>query len=206
MVPAKPVRISDQTVTLPPLPRRVALASIVVAASIVTASACGNGPAPWRPPPILTVPPPVAPDALTVAPFRAMVLPVAVTLPPAWRRDDTSSRPVTVTSPPLPPPIAIEPLRPPIERAWTSPEILTALRAASRAVAAEMTTLPPSALIAPALLTSAPSPPAFVGAATWRKPSPEKSSVACSPEPRPTLPSGTSIEPEFDTVPPISAA
>ncbi len=40
--------------------------------------------------------------------------------------------------------------------------------------------------------------------ATWRKPSPVRSSVACSPEPRPILPSGASITPELATLPPIS--
>src|SRR3546814_13994879 len=76
----------------------------------------------------------------------------------------------------------MEPLWPEIERACTVPEMLTALRAASRAVAAEMITLPPLALIVPEFLTSASSPPALVGTATCKKPSPEKSSAACSPE------------------------
>ena len=43
-----------------------------------------------------------------------------------------------------------------------------------------------------------------VGTATCMKPSPLTSSVTDSPEPRPTLPSGTRIIPEFETVPPIS--
>ena len=84
--------------------------------------------------------------------------------------------------------------------------MFTALRAASTAVAALMMTLPPGALMVPELLISAPLPPAAVGNATCRKPSPEKSSVALSPEPSPTLPSGTKIRPAFDTEPPSSAA
>ena len=91
-------------------------------------------------------------------------------------------------------------------RASTTPDMLTAWRAASRTAAALSSTVPPSALIKPELLTSALLPSALVGTETCRKPSPERSSVAFSPEPSPTLPSGTLIEPALSTLPPISAA
>ena len=141
-----------------------------------------------------------------MAPASVMFCPVTVTAPPVVWRPVALSRPETLTLPPAPPPMKIEPDWPPMVRAWTRPEMLTALRAASRAVAALMMMLPPLALMVPELLISAPLPPAAVGNATCKNPSPEKSSVALSPEPSPTWPSGTIMRPAFDTEPPSSAA
>ena len=83
--------------------------------------------------------------------------------------------------------------------------MLIAFRAASRAVAADMMMLPPFAFILPLFWIRAVVPPAVVGTPTCRKPSPEKSSVATSPEPIATLPRGTLMYPELATVPPMSA-
>ena len=77
-----------------------------------------------------------------------------------------------------------------------------ALRTALAAVAALIATEP--ALTAPETSISAlPSALlALVGNATCKKPSPSKSSVACSPEPSATLPRGALMSPELETVPP----
>ena len=166
-------------------------------------------------------PPPAVPSALTLAPVKRMSLPVTVMSPPraaravrvawgrvVWVRAEASSRPPTVTLPPSPPPSTMAPERPPTVRASTMPDMLMALRAASRAVAAWMTTRPPAALIRPDCSISAflPAVSPLVGTATWRKPSPERSRVARSPAPRPTRPSGTLMVPLFSTWPPRSAA
>ena len=99
----------------------------------------------------------------------------------------------------------MSPLLPATPRASIVPDMLMAWRAMSRAAAAESCTVPPRAEILPLLLTSGLVPSALVGIATCRKPSPEMSSVACSPEPSATLPIGTLMTPELATVPPISA-
>jgi hypothetical protein len=75
ILPAKVVRSSDQTTTSPPLPLCPASALIVVAVSIVVDSARCSSPLPCRPPPIWIVPPPVAPEASTVAPFSLIFRP-----------------------------------------------------------------------------------------------------------------------------------
>ena len=98
-------------------------------------------------------------------------------------------------------------IEPPLARAEdteNSPGTLTALRIACATVAALSCTDPPAARTLPETSTSAwPSAVlVFVGTATWRKLSPVRFSVACSPEPIATLPSGTETTPEFETVPP----
>ena len=98
-------------------------------------------------------------------------------------------------------------IEPPLARAdatVSSPGTLTASRIARATVAALSCTNPPAALTLPETSTSAwPSAVfVFVGTATWRKLSPVRFSVACSPEPIATFPSGTETTPEFETVPP----
>ena len=129
------------------------------------------------------------------------------TFPPVFLRDVAFSAPVTRTMPPAPPPSIIEPLRPDTVPAEIEPGILMASRTAERAVAAVRTTCPPDARNLPALVTRA-CPSAIVarvGMATCRNWPPLTSSIACSPEPRPMLPSGATITPLLATVPPSSA-
>ncbi len=116
------------------------------------------------------------------------------------------SDPEIATDPPAPPPIWMLPSWPPIDWALMLPEMFTALRAAVTAVAASRITVEPGATIWPVFDTSGLAPPPAVGTATCRKPSPETSSVACSPEPSATWPSGTAISPALLTWPPSSAA
>ena len=100
-------------------------------------------------------------------------------------------------------------IEPPLARAEATesePGTLTALRIACATVAALSCTDPPAALTLPDTSTSA-FPSAvfvFVGTATCKKLSPVRFSVACSPDPIATLPSGTETTPEFETVPPRS--
>ncbi|GJE69009.1 hypothetical protein CHKEEEPN_0532 [Methylorubrum podarium] len=159
-----------------------------------------------------TLPPPARPETSIRACVRPMSRPVTVTAPPvpavplpSVPLPVASSRPETATAPSLPESVML-PLRPATLRASIVPDRFTAWRAMSRAAAAVRITEPPSAEIVPEERTRAPRPAAFVGTATCRKPSPERSSVARSPEPRPTLPIGTLIVPAFETWPPISAA
>lgn len=138
------------------------------------------------------------------APLSATVRPVAVIAPPVPSGPVVVAVPEISTSPPVPA-RTMSPLRPPTVFASTVPDRLIAWRAAFLA-AAESCTDPPSAAILPELRTGAPPPSASVGTATCRKPSPDRPSVARSPEPDPTLPSGTVIVPALSTAPPSSAA
>ena len=89
------------------------------------------------------------------------------------------------------------------EEAEISPEILTVFRTACAAVAALISIRPPAAAALPETsIKGCPLVPEAVGIATCKKPSPLRSSVACSPEPRPILPSGALIDPGLETVPP----
>ena len=216
--PAKSVCRSDHRTTLPPWPASTASARIVVAASTPVVAAVCRVPPPRASPPT-RMRPPLRPLASRVAPRSRTASPVTVIEPPSAgpraaarvRRDavraETSSRPETVTPPPGPPPSTIAPDRPPMLRASTMPDRLIADRAASRAVAACISMRPPTALVRPACRISAPAEPSGVeGTLTCRKPSPEKSSVARSPAPSPTLPIGTEIVPAWSTLPPRSAA
>jgi len=214
IVPWKLVNASDHTTTLPPAPV-VPLALISAPCAIVVVCAvwtgagtsfiAGSSP-PRRSPPIRIVPP-LVPLASSLAPGVSVRLrPVAMIVPPGARlAPETESFPEIVTSPPAPPSSTMLPLRPETERADNDPETLTASRTACCAVAALISMRPPAARTRPATSTSAPplAAVAAVGNATCRKPSPVGSRVACSPEPRPTLPSGTLIEPALATVPPM---
>ena len=98
MVPAKVVSLSDHRTTLPPLPRPVADALMVVAASMLTVVAVGItklsslalglatrllfGLPPPQSPPISTLPPPARPDASTRALASLMSSPVTRIVPP----------------------------------------------------------------------------------------------------------------------------
>ena len=176
-------------------------------------------------PPVTVTPPPV-PFAFRAS-SAAAGLPVAAapisTLAPemeivparsgagaAWARRgagaETLILPPTVTLPPSPPPSTTAPLCPDTLRASMEPDTFTASRIKDFTVAACNCTKPPPALIRPVLSTSGLASPVFaVGTATCMNPSPLRSSVTVSPEPRPTLPSGAEITPEFATVPPSSA-
>ncbi len=219
IVPLNTVVPSDHTDTVPPLPLPVALASMRAPVSTVTLCALASaGSAPCGPPPISTVPPPAGPFARTLATgARSTLLPVTLTVPPVpvgagppmaveVAGADALSVPETLTAPPGPPERVIDPFCPDTEFAVTTPDRLTASRIAVATVAALSSTVPPAAAILPELLTSAwPSAVvAPVGTATCRNPPPFRSSVAASPEPRPTRPSGTEIVPEFAVVPPMS--
>jgi hypothetical protein len=131
----------------------------------------------------------------------------AATILPAPALPATLTLPLTSTVPPGPPPSTIDPLCPDTERACNEPDTLTASRTACFTVAALRSMVPPFARILPETSTSAwPfGATALVGTATCRKPSPYRSSVACSPEPSATFPSGTLMVPAFDTEPPNSA-
>ena len=160
---------------------------------------------------LIAPPPALLLVALTLA-LSAMVTlwPVTEIVPPfvalACLPADTLSLPVTVTLPPAPPPSTIAPERPETERAESVPETFTTSRMACLTVAALSSIDPPAAVIRPETSTSALRLPvvAAVGAATCMKPSPLMSRVIDSPEPSPTLPSGTLILPAFETVPPSS--
>ena len=158
IVPAKLVCLSDHTTTLPPVPLAVAFALIVLLASILTVRACGSGPVPWRPPPICTVPPPVAPEASSVAAFSAICCPVTVIAPPLPVGLLASSRPETCTDPPAPPESTMLSEVPDRLVASITPDMLMAWRAMFCAVAADSCTLPPGAETVPLFLTSAPLP------------------------------------------------
>ena len=123
---------------------------------------------------------------------------------PPFVRPAAESRPVAETSPPAPPLRMIEPPTARAEATESEPGTFTALRIACATVAALSSTLPPAATTLPETSINAlPSAVlAFVGTATCRKLSPVRLRVACSPEPIPTLPSGTDTTPEFATVPP----
>ena len=105
------------------------------------------------------LPPPAAPLASISAPASVISRPVMVMSPPrsgrrAGRADSSTwmtgrevvrTLPVTRTLPPPPPPSMTCPLRPLTVRASTTPLRLMACRAALRAVAAEICTVPPLA-------------------------------------------------------------
>ena len=207
MVPAKSVAPFDQIVTCPPLPARFAEAEIDVFASMVTLLAVVR-PAtgwPWAPPPIVARPPPVAPFTLSFALLSAMDLPPMATVPPALYADAALTGAATVTVPPSPPSRMIAPPSRRAELAESAPSTFTALRIASLTVAALTSMRPPAALTRPDVSINAwpLAGVACVGSATCRKPSPFRSRVACSPEPRPILPSGAEIVPVLFTLPPI---
>ena len=198
---------------------------MMLAASTLSVAAWASLPLPWKSPPIRTLPPPVAPDASMLDALTTIAAPVIVTAPPlpvrlaveifapsslTWAPPMRTLLPAaamvpdTATVPPAPPPSTIAPSRPDTELALIEPGMLMALRTASRAVAARNSTRPPLARILPLLETSA-SPSASVapvGTATCKNLSPLTSSVARSPDPRPILPMGAEITPEFDTWPP----
>src|ERR1700726_3623506 len=163
--------------------------------------------------PVMLIAPPFALllVALTLA-LSAMVTlwPVTEIVPPfvalACLPADVLILPATLTLPPAPPPSTIAPERPETERAERLPETFTASRIICLTVAALSTIDPPAALIWPETPPSPLRPPVVeeVGTATCIKPSPQKSRVTDSPEPTPTLPSGTLILPSFETVPPSS--
>jgi hypothetical protein len=119
----------------------------VAASTVVVAARCVS-PVPCQPPPTSTVPPPAVPEASSVAPASAIAWPVTSIAPPVGRASGTgatsgrlatvavpvaSRRPDTLTEPPCPPPSTMAPLVPPTLRASTTPDMLMALRAASRA-------------------------------------------------------------------------
>ncbi len=136
---------SDQTITLPPVPRSRADASMTVAWSIVTVEAlaiarfsscargCENsvvsGLPPAQSPPISTVPPPAGADTSMRAPAISMFSPVMTTRPPCRR-----------SGPLLPG------RRPAVAEAESVPETRTVWRGASAgrepAVAAPSTIMP----------------------------------------------------------------
>ena len=144
----------------------------------------------------------ILPGILILAPATAIEPPLP-RLPPFAAR-----RPPTLTMPPAPPLSTILPFCTPTLLARIVPGMLTALRRAFAAVAALRLTKPPLALIVPGLETSGrprPSLPIavwFEGTVTERKPSPDRSMVARSPLPSPTLPSLAEITPLLETRPP----
>ena len=97
ILPSKVVVLSDQTITLPPLPLVRASALIVLFASTVVVCAVGVRPAPCKSPPINTVPPPFTPDALILALAKLTLVPKTRTLPPLF--PDTSKVPDTLEVP-----------------------------------------------------------------------------------------------------------
>ncbi len=154
-----------------------------------------------------TVADPPRPSELLTASFarRSATLWPLIAIAPPFARPEASSRPVPATFPPAPPVRMIEP---PLERAEateSSPGTLTASRIAFATVAALSCTDPPAARTLPETSISAwPSAVlALVGTATCKKLSPVRFSVACSPEPIATFPSGTDTTPELATVPPM---
>ena len=150
---------------------------------------------------------PLAAIVLTVAPAKLTFAPLVSTMPPLPPAPVARalSVPLAVTVPPSPPSRRITPPSDMALSALIAPDILMTLRTMLRAVAADSVTLPPEALIVPLLLTSAPPTSSLVGTATWRKLPPLRSSAIRSPEPSPTLPSGTVICPALATAPPSSA-
>ena len=181
MVPAKVVSLSDHKTTLPPLPRPLADALMVVAASTLTVVAVGItklsslalefltrlvfGLPPPQSPPISTLPPPLRPEASIRALASLMFSPVTRIVPPCvpFFLPAAASVPEILTiwagAPAgLLAPVAalstIVPLRRPIELAVITPLVLMTESTTVRAAAAVSSTRPPLALILPSLLTS----------------------------------------------------
>ena len=205
MRPVKVVCRFDHNVTWPPSPLCVASALIVLALSTlsVVAVVTPGTAAPAWPPPMVTLPPPVAPEASMVAPFRLMVRPPIAIDPPRARFEATFTEPDTFSTPPAP---ASSTMAPPTRRAEladSEPEMLTMPRTASAAVAALIAIRPPAARTVPEMsIRGWLALPPCVGRAICSRPSPLRSSVACSPEPMAILPAGAEMIPELATLPP----
>ena len=145
----------------------------------------------------MIVPPPVAPLALRVAPVSVILLPPTAMLPPLPVDDDTSSVPETCVLPAASPSTSALPsIR--AEPGSRLSGIRTVSRTAPITATGRIWTRVPGLM--PLDLTPTP------GSAAWKNPSPERSSVATSPELSATLPSGTVIVPVLATLPPSSAA
>ncbi len=98
------------------------------------------------------------------------------------------------------------PPSPVAESALSVPGTLMIFLTALARLDADRTMRPPGAVMLPETSISAPAVCGLdVGTATCMKPSPLRSSVICSPEPRPIFPYGTEIEPLFATWPPKRA-
>ena len=117
-----------------------------------------------------TVPPPASPETSTFAPAnRPTFSPSTWTVPPVSPASspEASSVPDTATIPASPPVRTIWPFCSTIVLAWMTPDMLMTLSTMPCAAATVKTTLPPSAVIWPELVTSAPSGSPF-SSTIWR--------------------------------------
>ncbi len=171
IAPAKRVAWSDHTATWPPLPRPVALASIMAPwATVVAAALRTAADRPCGPPPIHTVPPPELPRASIRAVLaRVTEPPVILAEPPVWPglAPETSIVPATLAAPPAPASIVTKPRLAPALRAVICPETSTTLPTMPPTASAVSSTVPPAASIRPLLDTRLLTgcPPASSGAA-----------------------------------------
>ena len=203
MLPAKFVRVSDKTVTLPPLPLLTASAFRLAVLAMLTVFDHAPVPRPFAPSPslpIATSPPPASPEASMLVPLATTILsPVATMLPPVSPLSSPVALilPLATTVPLSPPDKIIRPLLLETLLAWITPLVLITLSITSLTARAEIDTTPPSARIEPLLLTRAstglPSAPTGVVSTSdptpkLSKPSPWKSSEKVFAPPSDTLP------------------
>ena len=101
MVPAKFVKPSAQTMTLPPFPFVMASADKTLCLSTTVTFAVFTPFPPWKSPPTKTSPPPASPLASIVAFLKATLSPKIFTFPPVFPapRFDASIFPETTTFP-----------------------------------------------------------------------------------------------------------
>ncbi len=186
--------------TPPPSPDRQASALIEVAAStVMVAGPAAPTAGEAR---IATRPPAAAPLAVTRAPLSTTSRPRMATVPPAAVCDVAATLPEMRVLP-SPPSRTMTPPSRCAALAETDPGRLTTSWIARWAAAALISTRPPGAITLPLMSISAPLRPfGSVGVTTCRKPLPFRSSVACSPAPIPTLPTGATMTPDCETCPP----
>ena len=84
MLPSNTVSSSYQTMTSPPSPSAVALASRKLLAFTCVPRAAGSASPPWNAPPTRIAPPPASPRASRRAPSRTITSPVTVISPPTF--------------------------------------------------------------------------------------------------------------------------
>src|SRR5712691_7015473 len=157
IVPLNTVVPSDHTTTFPPLPLAVALASITAPALTVVFCALRTlASLPCAPPPILTVPPPAGPRALTCAVLaRLTAPPVTIAAPPVCpgAPPDTSIVPASRAALPAPASIVTVPGPCGVVGAAICPEESMTFSRIPATASAVKRTVPPGASIVPVLET-----------------------------------------------------
>ena len=180
----------ENTAMLPPSPLPVASALSDASGPMYVRAATARPSPPRTPPPMRMAPPPRRPEASTVPPVTITSWSDSNSMRPPWS-PVAVTLPLLCTLPPLPtsrttPPSVLIPL------ASITPELLTRLVNRSLAAEACSTTVPPSALRVPELLTAASlsSRRCFSSPVIWMliRPLPSKSSTACSAPSRLMLP------------------